>query len=118
MWIYFAVLILSLPVLWVVALVMDAKFFNGRYLVKSKTTSKELREELINVLEHKEKPFLAWDESTFFWLYDYFLFVSILDNHLDEIRKPIVESLELHGQESRLHPDTIALIERAIEKLR
>lgn len=117
MMIYVLPFLLLLLIAWIVALNVDAKFFNGKFLIKAKTTSEELREELEKALESKRRPFDDWDESTLYWLHDFFLLVLIFDSDLEKIRKSIVESLELHSEKEYLHPDTIVLIENAVKKL-
>jgi hypothetical protein len=117
MWATIGLVFFSIIVLWIMALNIDAKFFNGRFLIKDKTSGVDLKRNLRKVLNQKGKPKENWDSDVVVWFFDYFFNVPLMNPEFEAIRGPIVDSIKRNENESSLDDQTFRLVEEAVAKL-
>lgn len=117
MWAIIVFSIFGIIILWIIAMNLDEKFFGGRFLVRDKMTRNELRTKLQQVLEYKDSQIEDLPPEIEFWFFDFFYNVSFYDKELDEIRKPIIDSIKNDSNTKSFSSETIDQIEKAIQKL-
>ena len=97
---------------------LDEKFFGGRYLVRDKITKNELLAKLQQILEYRDSQIDDLPPDIEYWFFDYFYNVALYDKELDALRQPIIDSIKIDSNPKSFSAETIAEIEKAIQKLK
>lgn len=103
--------------LWVVALKLDAKFFDGRFLTKRSQKPEDFLRILEGILEYEKRPIEQWPIEYSDWLSDK-MYIPLQNSYLEKYRESIASIVDGNTTKEVLNAEAKQLFRKISDEIK